>query len=256
MALFTDGPPCGMEDLSAHDSQLMAVANTEGIDVTQKLRLAHKELALELHGLLTRIPSEAYGLSPEFTPDCVAVTPALKLWHAFRSLELAYADAYSNQLNDRYAGKRDQFHERARWAKERLIQTGVGMVRCPLPKAAVPALGTAPGAMPDGTYYVTIAWVNPGGEEGSCADVSLVNVSSSTLTARAKTDDFPAPRTASGWNVYLGQDPDHMTAQNAVPIPVNGTWVQPNALATAGRRPGKGQRPDFLRPVPRVIPRG
>jgi hypothetical protein len=256
MALFTDGAPCGIEDLSAQDSQLMAVANSEGIDLTQKLRLAHEELGLELQGLLTRLSGRAYGLSLEPSLDSVAVTPAVKLWHAFRTLELAYADAYSNQLNDRYAGKRDQFHERARWAKEKMMQNGVGMVRCPVPKPAVPALGTAPGAMPDGTYYLTMAWVNPGGEEGACADTSVVNISSSTLTVQVGTNDSPAPRNASGWNVYIGQDPDHMTSQNAIPIPVNGTWVQPNAVGTSGRRPGTGQRPDILRPVPRVIPRG
>jgi hypothetical protein len=36
MALFTDGPVAGMEDLMAQDTQLTNVANVEGIDVTQK----------------------------------------------------------------------------------------------------------------------------------------------------------------------------------------------------------------------------
>ena len=41
----------------------------------------------------------------------VVVTPPLKLWHTFRTLEMVYGDAYNSQLNDRYAGKRDEFHE-------------------------------------------------------------------------------------------------------------------------------------------------
>ena len=55
MALFTDGPPASIEDLSAQDSQLLNVANVEGIDVTQKLCLAHEELGMELYALLNRM---------------------------------------------------------------------------------------------------------------------------------------------------------------------------------------------------------
>ena len=36
MALFTDGPLNTIEDLRAHDSQLVDVASTEGIDLTKK----------------------------------------------------------------------------------------------------------------------------------------------------------------------------------------------------------------------------
>ena len=35
----------------------------------------------------------------------VVVTPPLKLWHIFRTLEMVYRDAYNSQLNDRYAGQ-------------------------------------------------------------------------------------------------------------------------------------------------------
>ena len=40
MALFTDGAPSTIDELTAHDSQLLTVASVEGIDVTQKLTLA------------------------------------------------------------------------------------------------------------------------------------------------------------------------------------------------------------------------
>ena len=54
----------------------------------------------------------ACWLPPPAGCENVVVTPALKLWHTYRALEMVYGDAYNSQLNDRYAGKRDQFHER------------------------------------------------------------------------------------------------------------------------------------------------
>ena len=44
MALFTDGPVSSIDDLAAQDTQLLDVANAEGIDVTRKLGLAQDEL--------------------------------------------------------------------------------------------------------------------------------------------------------------------------------------------------------------------
>src|ERR1043165_9003057 len=99
MALFTDGPVSCIVDLTARDTQLLNVAVAEGIDVTQKLALAQDELALELATLLARTSFLDQMLSLSTEPDLgsVVVTPALKLWHTLRSLELVYADAYNNQ---------------------------------------------------------------------------------------------------------------------------------------------------------------
>src|SRR4051812_36285533 len=126
MALFTDGPASEMEDLAAQDSQLLSVANAEGIDVTSKLRLAHEGIGVELEGLLQEQSSLRLAN--------VVVTPALRLWHTYRTLETVYRDAYNNQLNDRYAGKRDQFRELGMWARERLRQSGVGLALRPAPR--------------------------------------------------------------------------------------------------------------------------
>src|SRR5947209_10460018 len=130
MALFTDGPVSCILDLTARDTQLLNVAVAEGIDVTQKLALAQDELALEVATLLTRSSYVDQMLSFSAQPDLgsVVVTPAMKLWHTLRSLELVYADAYNNQLNDRYAGKRDQFRKMADSAYETLVQIGIGIV--------------------------------------------------------------------------------------------------------------------------------
>src|SRR5260370_38697126 len=135
MALFTDGSVSSILDLTARDTQLLNVSVAEGIDVTQKLALAQDELALEIGTLLTRLTyvDQAFWLAPQPDLGSVVVTPALKLWHTLRSLELVYADAYNNQLNDRYAGKRDQFHAMADSAYEKLIQIGLGIPANPVP---------------------------------------------------------------------------------------------------------------------------
>jgi hypothetical protein len=253
MALFTDGPAASMEDLTAHDSQLLDVASVEGIDVAQKLALAQDELALELDALLTRLSyvDQLFWLAPQPGLGSVVVTPALKLWHTFRSLEMVYSDAYNNQLNDRYAGKRDQFHVRAKWAYETLVAAGIGVASVPptVTAAAAPAPGTP---LPVGTYYVTVAWVNAGGEDGASAIPATIATMGSSLLVHPA--DAP-PRTAAGWNVYVGTGPDSTALQNGSPIAIGQRWLQPATLA-AGRPPGTGQLPSYLKPVPRMIQRG
>src|SRR5947209_2594078 len=125
MALFTDGTIAAADDLAGHDSAVLTVASTEGIDLTKKLSLAMDDLALELGNILPTTDKL----------DHVAVTPAVRLWHAFRTLELVYRDAYSNQLNDRYAGKRDQFAALSNRAFDKLIECGVGIVGNPVDRA-------------------------------------------------------------------------------------------------------------------------
>src|ERR1700757_2858539 len=102
MALLIDGSPTTIEDLVSHDSQLLNMASSEGIDLTQKLALAQSTAVLEVEGLL-RNRGHHVAIENE------VVTPWLRVWHTYTTLELVYSDAYNSQLNDRYAGKRDQF---------------------------------------------------------------------------------------------------------------------------------------------------
>jgi hypothetical protein len=255
MALFTDGPPSGVEDLSAQDSQLLNIANVEGIDVSQKLILAHDEIGIQLYAMLSRPEGlgQDFVLQPRVGLDKVVITPPLKLWHTYRALEMVYADAYNSQLNDRYCGRRDQFRDLARWACEKLRQIGLGMTACPVGQAATPAVtATAGGPLPDGTYYVTIAWVNAQGEEGAAAHPVDVNVAGNTLTVAAGG----APEGASGWNVYLGTDPGALIRQNSNFLTAGEAWLQYVPPAFSGPKPGTGQRPAYVHPIPRVLQRG
>jgi hypothetical protein len=254
MALFIDGFVSSMDDLTGQDSQLLDTASVENIDVTRKLALAQDELALDLDTLLTRLSYTEqpfwYTAAPRIAT--VVVTPPLKMWHTFRALEMVYADAYNSQLNDRYAGKRDQFHARAQWAYEKLVQTGLGIASDPIPQAAMPTLTIAGGALPDGIYYVTMAWTNREAEEGASAVPNAITTGSSSLLAQAGNP----PLNATGWRVYVGGAPDSMVLQNESPIAIGQTWLQPDTLITVGPAPSSGQLPNYTRPVPRMIQRG
>jgi hypothetical protein len=241
MALFTDGPVSTIEELAGHDSQLLSVATVEGINVTTKLAAAQEEIGIELETLLERRRL-----------DNVVVTAPLRLWHAYLSLSMVYQDAYNNQLNDRYASKRDEFRELARWAMDRLIRLGVGVAEHPVPKAVAPGVTPTPGPLADGTYYVTVSWVNAADEEGVCADAVNVTTADSTFVVAPRC----APQVAAGWNVYAGVNPRDLVRQNVMPNPVGAMWVQLGALLTEGKLPGSGQAPNMVLRVARRISRG
>ena len=243
MALFTDGPASTMEDLIAQDSQLMNVASAEGIDVTVKLALNHEAIGLELEELLAR--SNNFGLSQ------VVVTPALRLWHTYRTLEFVYRDAYNSQLNDRYAGKRDQFRELSQWAHNRLMQGGIGVVTDPVPQATGFQTQPGVGTMPPGVYYVSAAWVNAAGEEGACSRPIDLEAPDGAFAVYPPA----APDGATGWNVYAGTAPETMTRQNDSALNPGAPWL-PETLTTSGARPGRGQQPNRMQAIPRVLQRG
>jgi hypothetical protein len=243
MALFSDGPICGIEDLAAHDSQLLDVAGTEGIDVGRKLALAQEEVGLELQTLLSGIG--------DLRLDGVVVTPALRQWHAFHTLEIVYRDACNSQLNDRYARKQQGFREMARWAREKLREAGVGIAATPLPRAETPMVEAVAGSLGPGTYYVTSCWVNRAGEAGASAIPAVATIGTGGMRVRM----HGGPANATGWNVYVGTTPETMARQNAATIAKDRDWVQPGAIAP-GAAPGTGQQPTYMQPLPRILQRG
>jgi hypothetical protein len=250
MALFTDGAIASIEELRGHDTQLLNVATVEGIDVTRKLALAQEELGVEVAGLLGQTMLTGQLSAPPAIGQ-VVVTPPLKLWHIFRTLEMFYRDAYNSQLNDRYAGKRDEYHEMAKWAREQVVQSGLGISADPVARAATPDVRPAAGRLADGTYYIAAAWTNSAGEEGASSIPTMIQVSGSSFAVQTT-----APSNVKGWQVYCGTDPATMTLQNASTLAPGQTWVQPDTLSSTGRLAGSGQTATFRLPVPRTIQRG
>jgi len=179
------------------------------------------------------------------------VTPPLKLWHIFRTLEMVYRDAYNSQLNDRYAGKRDEYHEMAIWAYTQVIQSGLGIALDPVEQACTPVVAPSAGGLADGTYFVAVAWTNAAGEEGASSLPETIRVSGSSFAVQTT-----APANVKGWNVYSGTSPEVMTIQNGPILTLGQTWVQPDTISTSGRPAGSGQAPSYRLAVPRTIQRG
>lgn len=254
MALFTNGIST-IQDLINRDSSVLATAQSENIDLYQKLSLAQQEIGVELTTLLQR--SNTYDwqfwLQPSPQLNNVVVTPPLQLWHLFHSLELVYEDAYNSQLNDRYRGKRDQFQQLVKWAADKLMQTGLGIVSDPIPQAAPPQMSSIPGGQPAMTYFASASWLNVAGEEGQASMPGTLSVAGGNTLAVAPVNQ---PPNAIAWNVFVGPSADQLVLQNLTPLAANQMWLQAAPVSTTGRGPGSGQAPNYLRALPRVIQRG
>lgn len=246
MALFTDGSISTIEELLSHESAILDAARTEGIDLTAKLRLAAEELAIELERFLAR-QRERRSLAG------VVVTDALRKWHTFRALSLAYRDAYNHQLNDRYLGKAKEYDSLAGWAQRALFETGVAIASLPVGRAEPPELSTCPGPFPATTHFVAVAWVGEQGGEGAPSEANALAAQDGTaLVVTAGS----APPGVNGWNVYAGYSALDLTLQNDTPLALGQSWTEPPWGIRSGRPAGSGQAGDLVLLPSRVLDRG
>src|SRR5690242_3768002 len=262
MALFTDAPISTLDHIAAQDSGALDVASTEGIDATTKLSLAQDEVGIEIVAAASRSPfSQAAPsvwwpgmvLTTALQLSSIVVTPPLRLWHTFHTLELLYRDAYNNQLNDRYLGKWRAYTDLSKWASSLLMQTGVGLVSDPIAIAQRPQVDITTGSFQSATYFVQAAWINSRGEEGmasAVASASALDQTSIRVTAQN------APANATGWNIFAGLSIDAITLQNSEPISIGEPWLLPVSGLVSGSSPGTGQAPTYYRVLPRYFQRG
>lgn len=255
MALFTDGSPATIETLRRYESSVLDVAAAEGIDLDDKRSLAAEELGDELLGLLLLQnggdPRGAVrwriGLSD------IVVTPALRRWHAARTLSLVFRDAYHNQLNDRYQAKWTEYQMVERTARLETLAVGLGMVANPVSKASGPNLGTAAGSQPAATYVAQVTWVNITGQEGAPSDPVTLDVpAGSLLTVQAVNP----PVTAVGWNAYVGIAGHPPMLQNGSPLVAGSVWTMWQEGVVPGPIAGDGQTADVLFQFHRELRRG
>ncbi len=254
MALFTDGPAPTIEELVDEDSGLLDVAENAGINVTAKLRLAHEEVASELELWLNRRRPAAEVLwAPSPRIAQIVMTAALKRWELLQALSTVYRDAYFGALVDRYQAKWHEYRQLGRDARESFVASGLALVSDPVPRPEPPVLGTTPGTYPGGTYYVSVAGVNRGGQEGAGSWASSVTTTDGNAILVA-----PAvwAENAISFRVYAGRAPGAMVLQNTVDIPAGVTFTYLPGQLTEGRAPGSGQAADFVRPLARTIQRG
>src|SRR5882762_1132456 len=259
--LFTDNPAIAIEDLADHETVILDTASTEGINLTVKIGLATNEVGLQLQ---SRFPQLGLVNNALVTPGLlglvnfklnnVVVTPALRLWLIFHTLEIVYRDAYHNQLNDRYKAKWDEYKDLSTFASGLLFRIGVGTAVNPIPQAANPQLSLVGGALAPAKYFVQIGWRNANSEEGRPSEMRALDVpAGNTLHVTAVNP----PANAISWNVYAGATPDNLFLQNPTPLDPTASWTAPSSgLLTSGPQPGTGQQPTFLSPGPRILLRG
>ncbi len=254
MALFVDGPTSTIDDLTHQDSGLPDVAQTCGIDATTKLNLAHEELETGLQLWLDRPrPTTELYPGPVLRIDQVVVTPALKRQETMAALAMFYRDAYFSQLVDRYQARWDEYSRLTRDAYGKFVASGMGLVLNPVRQASLAVLGTTAGPQAGGTFYASVAWVNAAGQEGAASEPSSITIADNNLMTVSAVN---TPSNAVGFNVYAGTSVNGMVAQNDAPLPAGGSFTYVPGLRTQGRAPGKGQRPDYVRPLVRTILRG
>jgi len=256
MALFVDGPACTIEDLIGEDSGLLVTAETGGINVTTKLWLAMGEVQSEVENWLIR-PQPVIGPPWMQPPNIgqVVVTRELARWVKMQTLTMVYRDAYFSQLIDRYQGKWDEYAKLTRYARDQFVANGIGLVADPMPKAAIPVLGTVsvPSQQAGGTFYACLTWVNREGQEGAASDAGSITVPADNLmTVMASV----APAKAVGFNVYVGTTLTMMTLQSQVPLPSGVTFTYIPGEVNSDQIAGTGQKPDYVKPLPRTMLRG
>ncbi len=253
MALYSDGYISSLSDLRDQETGILDAAHAEGVDLTTKLRLAQEEIGVEVVAFLLEHGRGVCSEESLRQLRQVVVMPALKQWHTFHSLELAYRDLYYNQYNDRYAEKWREYGRLARSAASLLFDTGVGIASDPLERATTPTLGWTPGTMAAGTYYVRMSWVSASGMEGATSETAaVVTGEGSQLVVTPQG----APAKAVGWNVYVGATADEVGLQNDTPLVPASSWTMPASGMRTGRKPSDGQSPDQYVTVMRTFRRG
>jgi hypothetical protein len=254
MALFSDGVACTIDDLTDQDSGLLDVAQTCGINVTTKMRLAHEDITSEIHLWLDRSrPSMDIAWVPSPRIEQVVTTPALRQWEVMMALSLVYRDAYFSQLVDRYQAKWEEYSQLTRRAYERFVASGMGLVNHPVKQALPPILGTVAGPQKGGSFYASIAWVNAAGQEGAASIASSIMIGDGNLMTVSAAESLSG---VAGFNVYAATDLNAMFRQNDTALPAGGSFTYVPNVATGGRLPGTGQAPDCVRPMARTILRG
>ena len=246
MALFTDGTIARIDDLRAHESSVLDLTSTEGIDVSAKLSLAQRELGTEMIPILAR---RGYRDLSQ-----VVVTDALLSAHAARTLAMIYRDLYQSRFNDRYEGKWREYAAQSDRAMKALLEAGVGITLAPIAKAAEPVVETVSGGMlPGRTYYVRIAWTRGFQVTGAPSEaVSVALPPASKLNVQAPQ----APQGVKGVLIYAGESPDGTTLQKESPLAADEVWTEPDSGLRLDLAKWPVQGPDLFVENRREILRG
>lgn len=254
-------------------NHLAAVMNYAGSAHVPKIRLQQITLA-----------NHTYGL---WSP--------LKTWVAHCALALIYQSAWSKKVKeDKYKQKLEQYQNLAEYQSyPRLQQHGIPVVWSPLsaPAAvfefnagtwddsnvtATSSPGAAGGSFDLAVTYVDetdyVSQVKKGNAESHPSEVinEIVPVNQAlsvsiaslvppdgSLAPQGLTQNFFAPRKATGWNVYAGPAGGRLVLQNATPIAITTkTYQFASDPATFNYPLAEGQYADRNEVLPNLISRG
>jgi hypothetical protein len=252
MALFTDQDVATIGDLKRYESAVLDLASSEGVDLSTKLHLAHIEVGLKVAGFVqdnvTRLRC------PDDPLNGVVVTDPLRHWSILHALSVLYRDLYSNQLNDRYLAKWQQYEKLAEAARSLFFEYGIGLATTPISRAGRPSLfmEASSTALPL-TYYVATSWVGDQAAEGMGSDMVTADLEAGK-TIRVEAGS-PVPN-AHSWNIYVGTSPFTLSLQNSTPLSPTSSWMLPVGGLISGRAPSQGQAADYIVRQRRLLRRG
>lgn len=233
MALLVDGDINTLDDLREWDSGILETADGERIDLNAKLRRAQAEVEEEIERFLREQERGALGQ--------VVIDRALRHWHALKTLEATYRDAYFNQLNDRYGEKWKHYLKLAEQQQARYFDSGVAIVLQPLRRPAGVEATLAEGSLAPATYRVLATAVDALGRESA---PSPVTVATSPVPHSLAVRVPYLPDGAAGWNLYAGYAEGPLALQNEIPLRPDDTWMAGAGGLRSGRPPGEGQPAD------------
>ena len=252
MALLVDGTSVTIEDLVDQDAGVLDTAQTSGINLTTKIRLAKQEIQSEVELWFERLAPRWPVITTR--AEQIVVTSPLRRWMTTHTLELVYRDSYFSQLVDRYKAKWEQYTLLSDSAREDVLSAGLGVVNDPMPIAQPPALGSIAGSQQGGTLYASVAWVNAAGQPGEASPASTITIPDGNLMTVKAVDQ---PPNAVGFNVYAGALLTPLFQQNDVALPAGAAfYFIPSNARSSGPMAGSGQAPDAIKHLPRAILRG
>lgn len=229
MALLADGSLTSVAVLKEHDTGVYETATGEGIDLAGKLRLAEAEIRAEVERFLARLGRGAVGQ--------VVVSESMRLWHAWKTLEAVYRDAYFSQLNDRYGERWKHYRAISESQAARVLADGIGVVWTPLGRPPQPTIVAESGPLAPGAYQFAVSAVNARGEESATSEARVITTGLGS-TMRIRLDWLPAG--ATGWLVYAGMAEGVLWLQSPSPLAAGGEFVLASE-PIPGRPPAEGQ---------------
>lgn len=233
MALLADGDINGLDELKEWDSGVLEVAHGEGIDLGAKLRRAQAEVEEEIEKFLR---DQERGALPQ-----VVIDRGLRHWHALKTLEAVYRDAYFNQLNDRYGEKWKHYYELSERQARRYFDSGIAIAYEPLRRPAWVEAEIEDGLNPPATYRIQATAVDGRGVESAPCPVQ---VEGTALPHSLRLRLPYAPAGAAGWNVYISATDGTPGLQNNSPLGLDEEWMLPVEGVVTGRPAGEGQAAD------------